>query len=302
MPLDHGTARASGTRTYLACGHKVFSLGPQVSASGSRLQRLVHAGAELPAQAPLCSSQNRMEGQKIYVVAGVTSNLFSALITTVFAGHQGIYATVRQESLPAQVGALATLGVNFVTREEGLDLVKSGRISRCLWLSKHDDPDLVRQIARLAPTLVINSAAIMDYVRGIATHESLNGYQKSKLAMYEISGVWTFVPGFFIEDVPTPAWASKGLHGDTTAKILAKDRDPAFDWSKAYSVTSKRKLAQAIARWVENPDAIHKNTPVIVCTDRTYSREELREHNAKQIYSNFVHVDGINFNDFSLPN
>lgn len=205
----------------------------------------------------------------IYVAAGVTSNLFASLIS-LKAVPEGVcvYATARATSDPAHVSALRNFGVQFVDNVEQVPDVK-----RILWLSTHDDVEVMTKLATIAPTLAISSGAIMDFLRGKQTEESLNGYQKSKLAVMRISGVTKFVPGFYLEDMPLPRWASKGLHGDTHQKLFGAQLPSDLDWSKCYSVTPKSYICAAIQRWIMS-DA--QPGTFIVSSDREYRRWELR--------------------------
>ncbi len=53
----------------------------------------------------------------------------------------------------------------------------------------------------------------MDFYRGLEKEENLNTYKKTKLSVLRVPNVVSLVPGFYIEDVQVPDWASKGLHG-----------------------------------------------------------------------------------------
>jgi hypothetical protein len=89
-----------------------------------------------------------------------------------------------------------------------------------------------------------------------------------------VPGVTKFVPGFFLEDMPLPTWAPKGLHGDTTQKLFSKSLPEAFDWSKLYSVTPKSYICEAIKTWITSDV---KPDTYIVSSDREYRRWELRQ-------------------------
>jgi hypothetical protein len=211
-----------------------------------------------------------MEGLvSIYIISGVTSNLASSLVPVLRASLQRVYAT---SSKPA---ASIPAGVTLISHEEAL--ARSGDFSRALWLSPHDDVELVAKFAARLPTLVISSAAIMDHVMsGIPSEEALNAYQRSKLAMTRVTGVYCFVPGFFIDDIASYEGQSKGLHGDTSRKLYAHIKDETLDYTKRYSVTPKSFLVAAIAGgvWATH----HKpNELIVVCSDREYTRQELRD-------------------------
>lgn len=205
---------------------------------------------------------------RIYIVAGVTSSLFASLLPTI-RGVYDVYATVRNESDPDRVAALRAAGIKFISTKEALGM----SFARILWLSTHDDVGLLVQFSS-TPTVAINSGAIMDILMGKQDESTANAYQRSKMALYRVPGVYSFICGFFIEDLPVPSWASRGLHGDTTAKLFARDADPRFDWNKAYSVTPKSYIVKALALWLEHPTEFQR--AVIVCSDRQYRRHELR--------------------------
>ncbi len=212
-----------------------------------------------------------MEGLSIYVLAGVTSNLFASLLS-VLPPTYTIFATVRVETNVDRVQILKDLGITFITHEQALER----QFSRILWLSSHDDVELLGKFAK-TDTLAINSAAVMDLLMGKQDLATANAYQKSKFALFSVPNVYSLIPGFYIEDMPVPDWASKGLHGDTTAKLFDPNQlATGFDWTKAYSVTPKSFIVMCIKEWLVKPTIINKNSPVIVCTDRQYRRHELR--------------------------
>ncbi len=209
---------------------------------------------------------------QIYIPAGVTSNLFTAIIHLFY--QDTVYATVRPSTDPNRIRHLAEAGVKFITLEQALEM----QFDRVLWLSTHDDTELLAKFSANTPTLAIASGAIMDFFRGIQSEESLNAYQASKLAICRTPGIYVFIPGFYIEDIGTPDWASPGLHGETTSKLFSKAfySSPDFDWGKAYSVTPKSFMILAIYSWLKRPLLMPQNQPIIVCSDRQYRRHELR--------------------------
>lgn len=217
---------------------------------------------------------------RIYVAGGVTSNLFSALLPSfVESGHM-IWATVREpdeknrEIHMLRVKTLTDMGVKMITKEEGLKLP----FDAVLWLSTHDDFDFLAQLtAKEMPTCAISSGAIMDYYLGSETEEQLNEYKRSKLTLSRIPNIVTLIPGFYIEDIPTPQWASKGLHGKTTVNLFSNDPEASFDWNRMYSVTPKSTLVMIINEWLSHPETFPRNQPIIACTDRQYRRWELRQ-------------------------
>jgi len=207
---------------------------------------------------------------KIYVAAGVISNLFS-LILPLLEGFQ-IFATIKPETM---LGS----GIRFISVENGLRT----RFDRVLCFSTHDEPKLLEKYAYMSPTLAISSGEILDYYLGLQREEDLNPYQKSKLAICRVPGIFAFVPGFFIEDIETPFWASKGLHGKSNQIIFGPSVDaPEFDWNKAYSVTPKSMIQRAMISWIENPKNFAQSAPLIVCSDRQYYRHELRTMSQKE--------------------
>lgn len=212
---------------------------------------------------------------RLYVAGGVTSNLYSALIPSF--EQYNVFATVRNDKT-LRATKIQESGVTFITTEEALN----GTITfdRVLWLSTHDDPELLSKFSLKYPTLVISSGAIMDFYRFKQTRDQLNAYQESKLALMKVPGVYAFVPGFYIADIPTPSWASKGLHGDTTGKLFGDSdyTNPDFDWGKCYSVTPLSFMVKVVNEWIDHPQAFEPNTPIIVCSDRQYRRWELRNN------------------------
>lgn len=215
-----------------------------------------------------------MKGLSIYIAGGVTSNLFSALLPGFLDLHHKIWATIREPIVNIErIKALSDLGIKLISKEEGIQQ----SFDAVLWLSTHDDFEFLSQLAAKNPTLAISSAAIMDYYLGKETEDQLNSYKRSKLLLARIPNIVTLVPGFYIEDIPTPNWASKGLHGDTTLKLFDQNLDNSFDWNKMYSVTPKTSIVAIINEWLQTPNTFPKNQPVIACSDRAYRRWELRQ-------------------------
>lgn len=210
-----------------------------------------------------------MRSSSIYIPAGVTSSLFASLLPSL--SDYTIYATVRPESNPTVVEALVKHGVLFVPKDNNL------HPDRILWLSTHDDvPYLSRYVEDKVPILAINSGAIMDILTGRQDEATANAYQKSKLALHRAEGIYNIIPGFFIQDLKDPEWASKGLHGDTTVKLFSTEQDPNFDWGKAYSVTPKSYIVAVITNWLSEQIKAFPKTSM-VCSDRQYRRFELRQ-------------------------
>lgn len=237
---------------------------------------------------------------QIFIAGGVTSNLFSALLPSLIDAKHTLFATVRTETNPDRIRALSEHGIQFITKEESLNKM----FDAVLWMSTHDDIEYLTLLSERSPTLAISSAAIMDYYFGIESEEQLNAYKRSKLALSRVPEITTLIPGFYIEDVATPQWASRGLHGDTTKKLFAKKADAAFDWNKSYSVTPKSLMVLVINRWLNLPHTFAHNEPIIVCSDRVYRRWELRAYSRQphfpgaqylspitdEIYSKFPHA------------
>lgn len=131
----------------------------------------------------------------------------------------------------------------------------------------------------------------MDFYRGLEKEENLNAYKKAKLSVMRVPRVVSLVPGFYIEDVEVPDWASRGLHGDTTLKLFSK-QGGSIDYSKCYSVTPKSFIVDVINEWVENPQLFPANVPVIACSDRQYRRWELRQRvNTLEGFQGFSDAD-----------
>lgn len=213
----------------------------------------------------------------IYVV-GSTSNLFSSLLPSFLQNKHKLFSTVRSESNPSRMINLETNGVKFIQSSDALEMLKntSSDEARVLWLSTHDDPDTLSKLAEVSPTLAISSGAIMDFYRGLEKEENLNAYKKAKISVLRVPNVCALVPGFYIEDVEVPDWASKGLHGETTAKLFSK-QGGTIDYSKMYSVTPKSFIVNVIDEWISNPQLFPVNVPIIACSDRQYRRWELRQ-------------------------
>lgn len=213
--------------------------------------------------------------RKLYVPAGVTSNLFASLLP--FLSDYEIYGSVRPTSDQNRVQALKDAKVAIIPFENGLRY--ANQFDRILWLSTHDDTKALKVFADNAPTVAISSGAIMDYFLGNQTEETLTSYQKSKLALARVPGLVTLIPGFYIEDTRVPQWASKGLHGKTNKKLFSKSlySGDDFNWAKIYSVTPKSFIVKALMEFLNHPETFPKNKPVIVSTDRQYRRYELRD-------------------------
>ena len=193
----------------------------------------------------------------VYVASGITSSLFNSLRPLL--NDVTIYATVREGSKFVDPDILLVQSIYEIPN-----------LPDCaLWLSTHTDVAILSDLVSKIPTLFISSAGIMSYLKGQQTKESLNEYQRNKLAFLEVPNLTTLIPGFFIEDVGL----TKGLHYDTTKALFSEDF-PAIDLSKAYSVTPKSFICSAIATF------ILKNSPpkgtYICCSEREYRRWELR--------------------------
>lgn len=213
----------------------------------------------------------------IYIV-GATSNLFSSLLPSFLQNKHKLFSTVRLETSESRIMNLEKNGVQFIQPGAALELLKNtpSNDARVLWLSTHDDTETLSRLSQVAPTLAISSGAIMDFYRGLEKEENLNAYKKAKLSVLRVSNVVALVPGFYLEDIAVPDWASKGLHGETTAKLFSK-QGGAIDYSKMYSVTPKTFIVNVINEWIANPQSFPVNVPVIACSDRQYRRWELRQ-------------------------
>jgi len=236
----------------------------------------------------------------ILIAGGVTSNLFSALLPSFVDKEYTLYAVVRKETNPDRVKVLSGYGVQFISKEESLTKM----FNAVLWMSTHEDIEYLTSLSRNTPTLVISSAAIMDYYLGKESEEQLNAYKRSKLALSRVPGVTTLIPGFYIEDVATPEWASRGLHGDTTDKLFTVQTDAAFDWNKSYSVTPKSFMIQIINRWLNVPRRFMRDEPVIACSNKVYRRWELRTFAHLKLVTNLEYLSPIPdeiYSKFSHP-
>ena len=126
----------------------------------------------------------------VFIISGVTSSLFSSLLPAI-SGKYNIFATTRPETSQQRIDVLRESGVKFISVQDAL-----GRdFDRCLWLSTHDDADLLAKFSVKYPTLAINSGAIMDIVMGKQDPATANAYQKAKLALYNVPQVYSFIPG-----------------------------------------------------------------------------------------------------------
>lgn len=240
----------------------------------------------------------------IYIPAGVTSSLFASLLPSLFS--YTLYATIRTDTDPQKIIELTKHDVLFTPRENSL------KPDRILWFSTHDDvPYLTSQFPN-TPILAINSGAILDIVMGRQDERTANEYQKSKLALYRADNICNIIPGFFIQDVKDPEWASKGLHADTTTKLfLEQGNDKSEWWGKAYSVTPKSYIVRVILAWLASPESFPKAS--IVCSDRQYRRFELREKAGlsyegdrflpilnEPIYKDFPHPPGFTLSETNV--
>lgn len=214
------------------------------------------------------------EGLSIFIASGITSSLFASLLPMLT--QYKLYAPIRHESNPTKIQALKDANVVFV--ESFID-IHTISFDRILWLSTHHgDMVLLEKYATDSFTLAINSGAILDILSGKQDEATTNIYQKSKLALYNVPKLYNFIPGFFIQDIADPGWASKGLHGDTTAKLFSAIHEydgPDFDWMKAYAVTPKSHICSKILAWINEPLSFEKTT--IVSSEKAYTRKELRE-------------------------
>lgn len=184
-----------------------------------------------------------------------------------------LYATIRPQTSPERIAILRDqYGVTFLSSEEALQR----QFDRVLWFSTHEDIPLLRQLAVKYPTLSINSAAIMGIVAGRQNPAQASPYQQTKLAMFSVPGLYSFVPGLFIEDMPVLPWASRGAHHNRMRNVFGSNFDKDYEWAKLYSVTPKSYLVMCIREWIKTPNAIRRNSPVIVCSDRQYRLYELR--------------------------
>jgi len=174
--------------------------------------------------------------------------------------------------------------VVYIDRSEGLRMVRARVVTCALWLAPTDDAATVADFAREVPTFVVSSMALAEHLTKGGDPAKLNPYQMGKLAMFNVAGVYSVAPGFFIEDGEDGAAEiiSDGLHGDTTNELLRPLGAPFWAGKFTYnkppmSVTLKSKLADVITAWVINPSAVLKpNTFTVLCTDGEYSRLHLR--------------------------
>lgn len=205
-----------------------------------------------------------MNSRIIFVASGVSSNLFASCFIPLFEAGYIIYA-MHPRNKTKEIN-----GITYVSSLEEAQIVP-----HCiLWFSTHDDHTILEMYASTAPTLAISSGAVTSYLQGKQAYESLNAYQKSKVSVLSVPNITVFIPGFFLEDAPLPAWSpSKGLHGDTTQVLFANELPKQLDWNKCYSVTPKSYIVKAVCEWVQAPSVKRR---IAVCSDREYYRWELR--------------------------
>lgn len=217
-------------------------------------------------------------GLSIFVV-GITSSLFSFL-KSVCPPDFTFYTTFRKESDPEKVDQLLKNGINHIEH------MKDVHIDRVIWLSTHSDIPLMSNFAENYDTLAINSAIILDVV------DPNNEYQQKKFEIHSIPKLYNFIPGFFIQDMRHEAWASKGLHGNSSKKIFDTTFDVDFNWKKSYTVTPLSHLCAEMIQWCINPKKFEKST--IICSERPYRRYELREFaNIKHPFENLKPLQSI---------
>jgi hypothetical protein len=243
--------------------------------------------------------------KNILIASGGTSNLATSLVLC--GGPFMFYAISRASSNENAVRGMKALGVRFVPSESHVP-----DVHRILWLSPHDDVKRLEYLAQIAPTLVMSSGAVMGFLCGKESEDALSPYQKAKLSVLRAKNVTKFIPGFFIEDMILPHWASNGLHGETTKRIFdIRDNDnDGFNWGKQYSVTPKSFICSAIQKWTTGSE-VGVGSVIndcenffAVCSDREYCRWELREFSSlpapqkvklesPPIYRDCAHIDRL---------
>lgn len=240
----------------------------------------------------------------LYFASGITSNfIMTAFISKLseYLTTNTIYATVR-DTESSQALILKDMGIKFISKDDSLN--DNFSPARILWFSTHNDPDLVKLYAKKAPTLVISSAAIMDFYIDPSKLEGVdvNSYAYGKYVMSKVPGVHVFVPGFYIEDVGFTNDDKGGLHSESTKIIFGNDKNNYnayfnsninFDWGKAYSVTPKSYLISVIQKWLDDPARMQINVPIIICSDRVYRRYELRAYAEYEVPMNDVKIKGL---------
>jgi hypothetical protein len=201
----------------------------------------------------------------LYVAGGATSHLFLSCLPSIKLAYPTIYATVRNEDAARQL-----LDVQFIDYEEA----RSITFSRVLWFSTQDDCSELEYWSRHCPTLAISSAAVLDVY--LYPEVQPSPYQLSKLKLHKLPDIWTFCPGFFINDTDDPS-LPPGLHGETNARLWSKTPADASEWwNKAYAVSPKSIVIQTIQEWLANPSAFRCATSLVLCSDTIYTRRQLR--------------------------
>lgn len=249
---------------------------------------------------PHCISE--MEAA-IYVIAGATSNLFQTAVLPYLKciGGFSVYATHHGKTPDC------VTDVTYIDHNKALAMATREEFQCALWMSPHDDPALLQAYAKHVPTLTVSSMSIAKRVKaGPEMDPELTPYQLGKWLMFQVPGVYTIAPGFYIGAGHPGATEvlSAGLHGDTTRELHrplgAPFVNPAFTCNKApMSVTPKIALAYAIVQWIVSPPnhkTIIPNTFTVLCSNGEYTRDRLRlmalgdpVSEPEDLYSGFPH-------------
>lgn len=208
-----------------------------------------------------------MQGSpRIIIAAGVTSNLCASILPFL-KNPIGLHRPT------SDIRALQNRGVALVCTENILqtcqDLHEPG--TRYLWFSTHSDIKTLSGLAELGPTLAIGSGVAIDFLAGRVPVS--NDYIRDKVAMLEIPGLYTLVPGFFLDDCGSK---TGGLHRETTTKVFQETFDDTYDWGKPKFVTPKSLLCDLILHWLvfAKPPTSEWHRVGSICA---YNRWELRQ-------------------------
>ena len=217
----------------------------------------------------------------VYIATGVTSSLIQ-LFVTVF--RIKVYATAHGNPEKAHiVEHLKELGVEFVTREQGLRLPFEGKCDRFIWASTHSDHQHMQELTSIfSHGLIIGTAAMTAKIFNPSL-DKFYGSEKWNMwqSVRDTGKVTLIMPGFFIEDVATH---SKGLHTDTSRCLFNNqwvaentlDKNPAW-WNKPpYSVTPISSLLELLKSWASNPVKYSREQALLACSDGQFTRTELR--------------------------
>lgn len=256
----------------------------------------------------------------IFVIAGMTSNLFATFLRSHLSANMKFIGLVRPGSKvrtangKAWEALVSDPRITIIDGESTADMFERvycehhAMITHHWWLSTHDDIGALRSaVITGLPCLAIGSGAVMSFYLGKQTEDQLSPYARSKFAMCNLTGLTVFNPGYYIEDdVASLEGIPPGLHTEKSEIIFADQQANPGDeefWGRKYSITPKSLIHACLARWVHHSGQ-YASAWYIVSSDREYSRAEIRSMSGvdgdrpklvkrDRIYAPFEHVQDI---------